>query len=332
MQKIAVVGSINIDLVSRVPRLPREGETLHGHSFTTVPGGKGANQAVAAARLGGQVHMVGRLGEDAFGPQLRQALEQAGVQTSGVLSTEGPSGSAIIMVTDAGANSILVTAGANARLTPEALEGQLNELRDASVVLTQLEVPVAAVERLATYTHQARIPLILDPAPVQALGPQLLEHVTWLTPNESETCALLRQLGRECGDTLAEGDLPAAAECLLAQGVRNVVLKLGARGVYLQGQDIAATRIPGFAVEAVDTTAAGDAFNGGFAYALTTGALAPEPAARFACAVAALSVTRAGAQPSMPSRVETEDFVRRHDAQAHCEQHQQGGEYASLGC
>ena len=309
MSTITVVGSINIDLVTRVAHLPREGETTSGISFASIPGGKGANQAVCAARLGGNVRMIGRLGEDVFAEQLRDELERSGVDTQGVRKVKGSSGSATIMVSDAGANSIVVVPGANAEMRPEALDLHTAELREASILLTQMETPLATAERLGDIAEELGIPFILDPAPAQQVSPVLLRKVTWLTPNEGETCALLRALGVPWGDGLSEQDLGKAAEQLLHHGPRNVVLKLGERGAFLMGQDTPTVLLPPFRVRAVDTTAAGDAFNGGFAFALTTGGMSPQAAAHFACAVAAISVTRPGAQPAMPSYAEVEQML-----------------------
>lgn len=301
MKSIVVVGSLNLDLVAYLSRMPLEGETLTGNDFATFPGGKGANQAVAAARLGANVAMVGRLGSDGFGDQLRQALQKDSVDATAVLSVEKPSGTAVILVTETGGNSIVVIPGANHALTPAELEKHADLLRNAAVILAQLEVPMNTIVRLGEMATEYGIPFILDPAPAQRLPIELLTNVTWLTPNESETKLLLGFLGEPSKSEIVEdASAAAAADRLLETGVRNVILKLGSRGVYLKGLDVESVRIQPFQVQAVDTTAAGDAFNGGFAYALTQGQV-PAEAARFACAVAAVSVTRAGAQPSMPT-------------------------------
>jgi ribokinase len=302
-KKIVVVGSINLDLVAYVPRMPAEGETIVGNGFATYPGGKGANQAVAAARLGGDVVMIGRLGQDQFATQLLQDLQGAGVNTECVLNVPKPSGSAVILVTAQGGNSIVVIPGANYELGPADLDRHIETLRDAAVILAQLEIPIETVEHLGELAAKLSVPFLLDPAPAQALSPSILRNVTWLTPNESETSSILSHLGSSDVDLLGREAISAAAERLLAAGVGNVILKLGSRGVYLAGKDVPPTHIATYRVDAVDTTAAGDAFNGGFAYALTHG-LPPLEAARFACAVAAISVTRAGAQPSMPTLAE----------------------------
>jgi len=301
MKSIVVVGSLNLDLVAYISRMPAEGETLTGNDFATFPGGKGANQAVAAARLGANVSMVGRLGDDGFGEQLRQALKKDNVDATAVLSVDKPTGTAVILVTDKGGNSIVVIPGANHALTPAELDKHASVLQSASVVLAQLEIPMETVVRLGEIAAEHDIPFILDPAPAQELPAELLKNVTWITPNETETQLLLGYLGQPMGNEIAdEASASIAADRLLATGVRNVILKLGSRGVYLKGADVDGVRVQPFQVQAVDTTAAGDAFNGGFAYALTQGET-PAKAARFACAVAAVSVTRAGAQPSMPT-------------------------------
>jgi ribokinase len=309
LKKIVVVGSINLDLVAYVPRMPAEGETIVGNDFATYPGGKGANQAVAAARLGGDVVMIGRLGQDHFAKQLLQALEDAGVNTASVLNVPKPSGSAVILVTAEGGNSIVVIPGANHELRAADLDQHIDALRDAAVILAQLEIPVDTVEHLGELAATLGVPFILDPAPAQALSPNILRNVTWLTPNESETSSILEHLEYPIGDLLGDDAISAASERLLATGVRNVILKLGSRGVYLSGKDVPSTYIAPYRVDAVDTTAAGDAFNGGFAYGLTHG-MPPIESARFACAVAAISVTRAGAQPSMPTLAEVNTLTR----------------------
>jgi ribokinase len=306
--KIVVVGSINLDLVGYVPRMPVEGETILGNDFATYPGGKGANQAVAAARLGGDVAMIGRLGQDDFGTRLLRDLEGAGVNAEAVLSVRKPSGCAVILVDPEARNSIVVIPGANHELRPADLDQHGETFRDAAVILAQLEIPIETVEHLGEFAAAHGVPFILDPAPAQALSPNILRNVTWLTPNESETSSILRHLGHPIEDLETDDAIFAASEHLLASGVRNVILKLGSRGVYLSGKDVAPTHVAPYRVEAVDTTAAGDAFNGGFAYGLTHG-MPPIEAARFACAVAAISVTRAGAQTSMPTLAEVNAFT-----------------------
>jgi ribokinase len=296
---IVVVGSINIDLVARTPRIPVAGETVSGLDFQTFFGGKGANQAVAAARLGAPVSLIGQLGDDAFASQLRSGLEEAGVDTNAVGEVPGPSGVALISSDEEGENSIIVVAGANAHLTSDLLDQQENLIRNAAIVLTQLEIPLGTVLHLAELTSRHQVPLVLDPAPARSLPDSLLRCVDWLTPNETETAALLE----------TEFAAPEeAATALLERGVRNVILKLGARGCYLATGDGRRQRVPGCKVNAVDTTGAGDAFNAAFAVALSGGQDAVASAA-WATAVGALSVTRYGAQASMPSHEEVERFL-----------------------
>jgi ribokinase len=308
MRKMAkpaiVVGSINLDLVARAASIPRPGETLIGDSFRTFFGGKGANQAVAVAKLGYPVMMVGNVGDDAFGEQLRSALRQAGVFVDAVSVVSGASGVALIEISSAGENSIVVVPGANGLLSPAQLEKQTSVLQKAGVFLAQLEIPLESVEFLAGFAEKNGIPLLLDPAPARALPATLLRRVTWLTPNESEAETLRNNPGTCGSDTIH------AANELLSKGPRNVVLKLGSRGCVVALADGTTEIIPAFSVEAVDTTAAGDAFSGGFAVALMRG-YSPKDSAIFASAVAAISVTRHGAQPSMPTDDEVRSFLRR---------------------
>jgi ribokinase len=301
---IVVVGSINADLVASVDRIPLAGETIAGGSFQIHPGGKGANQAVAAARLGYPVRMIGRLGDDAYGRQLRAGLEGAGVDTAGVLTTEGSSGIALILVSAGGENCIVVIPGANALLAPTDIDASADTICQAGIVLAQLEIPIETVARLAQLCAREGVPLMLDPAPAVALPKPLLESATWFTPNETEADFFLRDL-----DPSSPAETPKdIAAALRAAGLRGVVLKLGARGAFLRS-DATEELAPSFPVKAVDTTAAGDTFNGAFATALMRGSSEAE-SARFAAAAAAVSVTRPGAQPSMPTLNEVEALLR----------------------
>ncbi len=301
-----VVGSINLDLVASADRIPQVGETVTGRSFTTFFGGKGANQAVAVARLGYPVSMVGSVGDDAFGTQLRNGLEQAGVDTKFVGTVAGSSGTALITTGPNGENSIVVVPGANGQLTPQVLERAAPVLKQAGFILAQLEIPLETVEYLAEFAERHQIPFMLDPAPARELPESLLRKVSWLTPNETETQGLLRT---ELHDD--EQRAHAAADQLCSRGVKNVVLKLGSRGCLIARGSQPKQRVPAFTVDAVDTTAAGDAFNAGLAVGLLRGYSALDSAV-FASAVAAISVTRPGAQPSMPSGDEVEKFRREH--------------------
>ena len=303
-KRIVVVGSINLDLVASTPRIPSAGETVAGISFHTFPGGKGANQAVAAARLGCPVSMIGKLGTDAFGMQLRKTLEGASVDTCGIGSVPVSSGVALIATDADGENAIIVVGGANECLEPADLDANLDILRQAGLVLTQLEIPFETVEYLSALAEREKIPLMLDPAPARPLFASLLHRVDWLTPNETEAAALL---GCSVSD-LSHDQLEEAGNTLLSRGAHNIILKLGGRGCYLALSDGTRQFVPAYHVTAVDTTAAGDAFNGAFAAALLSGK-DPIRSAEWACAVSAISVTRRGAQPSMPTTEEVDRFL-----------------------
>jgi ribokinase len=307
-KQIVVVGSTSLDFVAGAGRIPVVGETIIGNTFNTFYGGKGANQAVAAAKLGYPTAMIARVGDDAFGPQLQNALKSAGVDAGSVLHVAGPSGIALIMTGGKGENSIIVVPGSNGKLTIQELQKHENTLKGAGMFLAQLEIPMETVEYLAEFADKNGIPLMLDPAPARELPASLLRRVSWITPNESETLTLLRRSEKE----LTEDQVPRAAEELLSRGVRDVALKLGGRGC-LVAHDGKMEFVPAYKVEAVDTTAAGDAFNGAFAVGLMKGQ-SPREAATFACAVAGISVTRHGAQPSMPTAVEVEKFLRERRA------------------
>ena len=298
---IVVVGSINMDLVARTPRIPLAGQTLIGSGFTTTPGGKGANQAVAVARLGYPVHMVGAVGDDVFGQALLDNLASARVGTSAVSRVAGPSGVAPIMVADNGENSIVVVPGANGKVDPAHVGRHADLIRSAGMVLCQLELPMAALEHTVALCAAAGVPLMLDPAPAASLSPQILKQIAWFTPNETEAAFYL--------DGPAGPE--AAAENLRARGVGGVVLKRGAKGACVSAASGIAASVPPFRVVAIDTVAAGDCFNGAFAVALLEGS-SPVAAARFASAAAAISVTRSGAQASMPSRTEVDSFLAEH--------------------
>ncbi len=303
-KRIVVVGSINLDLVAATDRIPIAGETVCGFSFRTFPGGKGANQAVAAARLDGSVSMIGRLGSDAFAIELRDSLERSSVNTEAVQVVSGSSGVALITTDPQGENAITVVAGANAYLSPGSLDSNIELIRTAGILLTQLEIPLETVEHLAAIAAREGVPLMLDPAPARALPPSLLKRVEWLTPNETETSVLTGSGPGELSDELIED----AANALLDRGSRNVILKLGDRGCYVALSDGTRRLVPAYSVNPVDTTAAGDAFNGAFAVALMNGQR-PTEAASWASAVAAISVTRPGAQASMPTGAEVARFL-----------------------
>jgi ribokinase len=304
---VLVVGSINLDLVVSAPKIPFPGETLIGQSFQTFLGGKGANQAVAVARLGSPVEIIGKVGDDDIGKRLIQGLKSAGVRTGAVgIEKRSSSGVALIATDASGQNSIIVIAGANSRVAPRDLRQYASLVASAGIILTQLETPLETVAALVHMAARNDIPVMLDPAPAQNLPAEILQRITWLTPNETETAFL-------CGDSaseLSEGTAKEYAEQLQAHGPKYVIVKLGRRGAFLVSHDGIREWFPAFKVKAVDSTAAGDAFNGGLAVALMKGMKVKE-ALRFGSAVAAISVTRNGAQPSMPTMRETTSFLRR---------------------
>jgi ribokinase len=292
---ILVVGSSNTDMVVNVPRLPRPGETILGGKFATAAGGKGANQAVGAARAGGDVTFVARVGDDAFGDQAVAGFARDNIRTDFVIRDRRfPSGVALIVVASAGQNSIAVAPGANGRLSPADVKRAGRAFRAARVLLTQLETPLDTVVAAAALAARHRLPLILNPAPARPLPDALLRLVSILTPNESEA-ELLTGI-KVTNDAAAA----RAADRLRARGVRTVVITLGCRGAFVC-DNAGGRRVPGFKVKAVDTTAAGDIFNGALAVALAEGRKLTH-AVRFANAAAALSVMRPGAQPSAPTR------------------------------
>lgn len=300
---IVVFGSINMDLVVRTPRLPAPGETLTGYTFFTAPGGKGANQAVACARLGASTKMIGRVGDDLFGHQLRAGLRADGVQDDDVLTTSGPSGVALIAVDDAAENSIVIVPGANGAVGTDDILRLERALDGAGVLLLQLETPVEVVVAAARAAHARGVMVILDPAPALPLPDELYALVDVLTPNESEATTLTGI------PVQSEQGAVAAARILVARGARRVIIKLGGRGVLVA--DSAGERLlPAFAVTPVDTVAAGDAFNGGLAVALSEGR-SFQDAVRWGLAAGALSVTKPGAQPSMPTRHELLTLLER---------------------
>ena len=295
---IVVVGSINMDLVARTPRIPLAGETLIGTGFDTTPGGKGANQAVAAARLGHTVAMLGAVGEDVFGGALLENLGSAGVDTGAVALVSGPSGVAQIQVADNGQNCIVVVAGANGKVDAASVSSRQSLIRSAGMVLLQLEIPVETILHTLELCATAGVPVMLDPAPAASLPNTIWSRIAWFTPNETEAALY-------AGDSLKVED---AAQRLLARGLKGVVLKRGSEGAYIATNDGLAEWVPAFPVEAIDTVGAGDCFNGALAVALIEGQ-GPIAAARFASAAAAISVTRRGAQASMPTRAEVNQFL-----------------------
>ena len=301
MNKLVVLGSVNADHVLQVPSFPRPGETVQGFNYQVIAGGKGANQAVAAARLNADIGFIASVGDDSFGINIRENLRLEGINIDSVkMHPNCPSGIAMIQVTDSGENNICLSPEANAKLTAEAIESTLEKVRQADYLLMQLETPICGIERAAQVAKEAKTKIILNPAPARELSDKLLSKIDIITPNETEA-ELLTGVKVDGAESAQE-----AAMILHGKGVNMVIITLGAKGVFLseRGQG---ELIPGFCVEAKDTTAAGDTFNGAF----VTGLLEQMPvrsAISFAHAAAAISVTRLGAQTSIPNRHEVEVF------------------------
>jgi len=300
--KITVVGSSNTDLVVKAPKLPAPGETVLGSEFLIAPGGKGANQAVAIARLGGDVTFVTKLGMDDFGDQRLEDFKRDGMSTDFVFRDEdSPSGVALIFVDDQGENMIVAAQGANARLLPDDVDKARSAIAGADMLVLQLETTMEAVEHAVSIAFDNDVPVILDPAPGRKLETSLIEKIYFIKPNETEAEILT---GIEVDNAAAAGK---AGKELLELGAENVIITMGKRGAMLVTTQ-ESSLIPAFEVNAVDATAAGDAFTGGLAFALASGRELKE-AVKFANAVAALAVTRMGAQPSMPTGDELQDFL-----------------------
>jgi len=294
---VVVIGSLNMDLVMRTPRVPVGGETLHGHEFSTLPGGKGANQAVACARLGAKVAMIGQVGNDGFGTTLRDGLAADGIDTSGVLQTSAVgTGVAMILVEDIGQNRIVLAAGANGALTPADIDAHAARIGGAAMLVLQLEVPMPVVQRAIGIAHAAGVPVLLNPGPASPLPEAVWSQIDILVPNESEATLLS---GVEVSDATSAY---AAAKVFRQRGVKCVLITLGANGVAVS-DDAGERHLPAHVVKAVDTTAAGDTFIGGLSAGLVEG-LAMDDAVALGQRASALCVTRHGAQPSIPYRRE----------------------------
>lgn len=297
---IVVVGSSNTDMVVKSDKIPHAGETVLGGEFVMVPGGKGANQAVCAAKLGADVKFVARTGDDVFGEASLANFRAVGIDTSFVVKDSNhPSGVALISVDQKGENAIVVAPGANYALSPADVDAARDAISKADAVVLQLEIPAETVAHTIELAKALGTKVVLNPAPIRPLDKELLSKVDVLVPNEYEAAELIGQ-----GGGSVTGDPEAAADALLAMGVKAVVITLGSRGVYVASGDIR-TYIEAMKVQAVDTTAAGDALTGALACALAEG-VDLVSAVKFASRVAAISVTRMGAQPSMPSREELE--------------------------
>ena len=302
MNKLVVLGSVNADHVLQVPSFPRPGETLHGRNYQVIAGGKGANQAVAAARLNADIGFIACVGDDSFGINIRENFRMDGIDITAVkMEPNCPTGIAMIQVSDSGENSICLSAEANAKLTAAAIEPDLERIRQADYLLMQLETPLCGIEKAAQVAKDANTVVILNPAPARVLSDELLACVDMITPNETEAEVLT-------GITVTDAQsAQQAANILHDKGIKTVMITLGAKGVWLS-QDGRGDIIAGFNVEVTDTTAAGDTFNGAFVTGLLED-LSLESAIKFAHAAAAISVTRFGAQTSIPTRKEVDDFL-----------------------
>lgn len=299
MNQILVVGSLNTDLVVRAPRFPQPGETISGEDLRVIPGGKGANQAVAAARLGANVSMLGRVGKDNFGDFLLENLKQNKVDSSLVQRDDSSTGTAIIIVDSNGQNSIVLSAGANGNVS--IIDVDNAKITNYQLLLLQLEIPLPTVLRAVQRAKENNVRVILNPAPAQQLPDELIALADFIIPNETELSLLTGQKIE---------DIPSAesaARDLLRRGAKNVIVTLGSKGALLVNSE-ASKQIHTFKVEVVDTTAAGDAFIGGFATSLLENK-SLEEAVRHGCACGALATTKFGAQPSLPTKEEVYTFV-----------------------
>ncbi|WP_379163767.1 ribokinase [Paenibacillus sp. sgz5001063] len=300
---IVIIGSLNMDMVVRTNRAPDAGETLFGEDFTLSPGGKGANQAAAAARLGAEVTMIGRVGKDAFGSELLEVMRQEQVHTGYIGQSETlGTGIASIVVDGEGENRIIVVPGANIEMRPADIAALEPVISQAEMLVMQLETDLPMCAHAAAIAARQGIPVILNPAPARALEDEFLQHVTYLTPNETEAGILAGMAVNSIDDA------EQAARILLQKGVRNVIVTLGPKGALIVNH-AGSLHIPGFPVQAVDTVAAGDSFNGALAWQLTKGKTLDE-AVRFANAVGALAVGKQGAIPSLPYLAEVEQFLQ----------------------
>ncbi len=298
--KIVVVGSSNTDMVVRSPRIPRGGETLLGSDFTMVPGGKGANQAVCAAKLGAEVTFVARIGDDVFGQRSLDNFRSVGIDTQFITRDKtATSGIALITVDNNGENSIVVAPGANYRLSPQDIDSAAHKIKLADIVLIQLEIPPQTVDYTIELAHKIGVKVVLNPAPIRPMSPEIIKMVDVLAPNQHEAAELIGRAGQ--GDDL---DAPDAAEQLLQMGAKRVVITLGSRGAYATDGKVG-DYVDSIKVTPVDTTAAGDAFTASLSCALAEG-LDLFEAARFANRAAAIAVTRLGAQSSLPTRAEVD--------------------------
>lgn len=302
MKKLCVIGSLNMDLVTKVKNFPKPGETIVGESFKTFPGGKGANQAVALGRLGADVLMVGKVGEDIYGTEYLEVLKNNNVNQAGIQIEKGiSSGVAVIQVSDKGENNIVIIPGANGNVDMKYIESKWSIIEEADIFLFQLEIPMATVVDAIEKLKAEGKTIILDPAPAGRLPEEIFKYIDYITPNETEIETLV---GKSIED---EEGLKEAAQILIDKGVKNVIAKLGSKGAAFINK-VEYKKIPGFKVNPVDTTAAGDSFNAGFAFALAEGKDLEE-CVRFGNAVGAISTTALGAQEAMPSYESVINFI-----------------------
>ncbi|SHM47391.1 ribokinase [Halanaerobium congolense] len=300
MSKILVIGSMNMDLVVETERYPEEGETIIGGEFQQIPGGKGANQALAAAKLGKDVEFIGACGDDSFAPKLKSSLKNGGAKIDHIFEIEGVStGVAVITVDKNGNNRIIVSPGANYELLPEKIEKIRDKIIEAEIILLQLEIPLNTIEKIVEIASKNKTKIILDPAPAQKLSDSILEKIDYLLPNEGELDLLLKDI-----KTKSRSE---KIKLLLEKGVKNIVVTEGEKGINYYGQE-KEIHLDTLKVKAVDTTAAGDVFAGAFAASLTA-EKDLEKALQFAVQAAAYSVTKIGAQSSIPDKKELTEFL-----------------------
>ncbi|OZQ97905.1 ribokinase [Paenibacillus sp. VTT E-133291] len=300
---IVVIGSINMDMVVRTSRAPNAGETLMGQVFALSPGGKGANQAVAAARLGAEVSMIGSIGKDTFGSEMLEIIKQEGIHIEHIsMSETEATGVASIVIEEDGENRIIVVPGANIDLFAEDIQALEAVISQAEMIVMQLEMELAMSEHAIAIAHRHGIPVILNPAPARVLKDEMLGQVSYLTPNETEA-GILTGMTVDSLETAEQ-----AARILLQKGVKNVIVTLGSKGALIVNAE-GAKSVPGFPVKAIDTVAAGDSFNGALAQQLVLGKTLEE-AVSFANAVGALAVGKEGAIPSLPQLSEVEQFLK----------------------
>ena len=299
---IVVIGSSNVDMIMKVGHFPTLGETVTGGKFNQVYGGKGANQAVGAARAGGQVAFVSSVGDDVFGPPMTRNFRDDGINTNFIFKETGvPCGTALIMIDDKGDNIITVAAGANEKLTPEHLETAGELIRGSEIIVLQNEVPIETVEKAIRMANESGVKVIYNLAPAREINPDLFNKIDYLVLNEVETNFLTGV------DIDSIGDAKKAATKLIKKGIKTVIITLGSKGSYISSEEFEG-QIEAFKVEVVDTTAAGDVFCGSLAVALNEGKKINN-AVKFATAASALSVTKLGAQPSAPTRMEIDNLL-----------------------